>query len=42
MSYKIYERVMADLAKNKDGSDGDSVKGLDEKVEVKIVKKRGD
>lgn len=40
MSYKIYERVMADLAKAEDDSTGGTPKGLSEKVEVKIVKKK--
>ena len=39
MSYRIYERVMADIAKDKNAGDGDNAKGEGEKVKVKQAKK---
>lgn len=42
MSYRIYERVMADIAKAKDAGNGDNAKGEGEKVQVKVAKKKGE
>lgn len=40
MSYRIYERVMADIAKAKDAGNGDNLQTDSEKVQVKIAKKK--
>lgn len=41
MSYRIYERVMADIAKAKDAGNGDNLQADSEKVQVKVAKKKG-
>lgn len=42
MSYRIYERVMADIAKAKDTGNGDNLQPDSEKVQVKVAKKKGE
>ena len=42
MSYRIYERVMADIAKAKDAGNGDNLQTNGEKVQVKVAKKKGE
>lgn len=42
MSYRIYEKVMADIAKAKDADSGDNLQTDGEKVQVKVAKKKGE